>query len=75
MIRMIFKLKPDEWIEICYNRVIDNRKGWWWVTVFEKAYDVDLMAVVAIDETFDRNDVDSIDVMDKSEIRQIFRKD
>lgn len=45
------------------------------MTVFEKAYDVDLMAVVAIDETFDRNDVDSIDVMDKSEIRQMFRKD
>ena len=44
-------------------------------TVFEKpAPDVDLMAVIAIDETFDRKNVDSIDVTDKDAIRQMFRK-
>lgn len=45
------------------------------MTVFEKADDVDLMAVIAITETFHRKDVDSIDVTDKDEIRQMFRKD
>ena len=45
------------------------------LTVFEKsAPDVDLMAVIAIDETFDRKNVDSIDVTDKDAIRQMFRK-
>lgn len=45
------------------------------MTVFEKADDVDLMAVVAIDEDFKRRDVDSIDVTDKDAIRRMFRKD
>lgn len=45
------------------------------MTVFEKANDVDLMAVIAITEIFHRKDVDSIDVTDKSEICQMFRKD
>lgn len=43
--------------------------------VFEKSDDVDLMAVIAIAEDFKRRDVDSIDVMDKDAIRQMFRKD
>ena len=43
-------------------------------TVFEKANDVDLMAVVAIAETFNRNNVDYVDVTDKDEIRRMFRK-
>lgn len=44
-------------------------------TVFEKSNDIDLMAVVAITDTFDGNDVDSVDVTDQTEIRQMFRKD
>lgn len=44
-------------------------------TVFEKsAPDVDLMAVIAIVETINRNVVDSVDVTDKDAIRQMFRK-
>ena len=44
-------------------------------TVFEKsASDVDLLAVIAIAETMNRKNVDSIDVMDKDAIRQMFRK-
>lgn len=43
-------------------------------TVFEKSEDVDLIAVVAIVDTFNRNVVDSIDVTDKDAIRQMFRK-
>lgn len=43
--------------------------------VFEKADDVDLMAVIAITEVFHRKDVDSIDVTDKYEIQTMFRKD
>ena len=44
-------------------------------TAFEKsASDVDLMAVVVIIETMNRNVVDSVDVMDKDAIRQMFRK-
>ena len=43
--------------------------------VFEKpAPDVDLMAVIAIAETINRNVVDSVDVTDKDAIRQMFRK-
>lgn len=42
-------------------------------TVFEKSEDVDLIAVVAIVDTFNRNVVDSIDVTDKDAIRQMFR--
>lgn len=45
------------------------------MTVFEKADDVDLLAVIAITEDFKRHDVDSVDVTDKDEIRQMFRKD
>lgn len=45
------------------------------MTIFEKSNDVDLMAVIAIDETFDRNDVDSVTVTDKDVIRHMFRKD
>lgn len=45
------------------------------LTVFEKsASDVDLMAVIAIAETINRNVVDSVDVTDKDAIRQMFRK-
>ena len=40
-----------------------------------KSNDIDLMAVVAITDTFDGNDVDSVDVTDQTEIRQMFRKD
>lgn len=44
-------------------------------TVFEKPVnDVDLLAVVAIVETINRNVVDSVDVTDKDAIRQMFRK-
>lgn len=44
-------------------------------TVFEKsAPDVDLMAVVAIAETINRKNVDSIDVTNKDAIRHMFRK-
>lgn len=44
-------------------------------TVFEKPVnDVDLMAVIAIAETINRNVVDSVDVTDKDAIRQMFRK-
>ena len=45
------------------------------MTVFEKADDGDLMAVIAITEIFHRKDVDSIDVTDKDAFRQMFRKD
>lgn len=45
------------------------------MTVFEKADDVDLMAVIAIDEDVKRCDIDSVIVTDKSEIRQMFRKE
>ena len=46
------------------------------MTVFEKlAPDVDLMAVVVIDETFNGTDVDSVTGTDKSESCQMFRKD
>ena len=45
------------------------------MTVFEKANDVDLMAVVAITEDFKRRDVDSVTVTDKDEICRMFRKD
>lgn len=45
------------------------------MTVFEKADDVDLMAVIAITEIFHRKDVDSIDVTDKDVIQKMFRKD
>lgn len=45
------------------------------MTVFEKADDVDLLAVIAIAEDFKRRDVDGIDVTDKDAIRQMFRKD
>lgn len=51
------------------------RKEWWWMTVFEKADDVDLLAVIAITEDFKRRDVDGIYVTDKDAIRQMFRKD
>lgn len=45
------------------------------LTVFEKpAPDVDLVAVIAIDETFDRKNVDSIDVTNKDAICQMFGK-
>ena len=44
-------------------------------TVFEKpAPDVDLMTVIAIAETINRNVVDRVDVTDKDAIRQMFRK-
>lgn len=44
-------------------------------TVFEKPVnDVDLLAVIAIVETINRNVVDSVDVTDKDAIRQMFRK-
>lgn len=43
-------------------------------TVFEKpAPDVDLTAVIAVADTFNRKDVDSVDVTDKDAIRQMFR--
>jgi hypothetical protein len=42
-------------------------------TVFEKFDDIDLMSVIAIADTFNRKDVDSIDVTDKDAIRQMFR--
>lgn len=45
------------------------------MTVFEKADDVDLMAVIAITEIFHRKDVDSVTVTDKDAIRRMFRKD
>lgn len=46
------------------------------MTVFEKpAPDVDLMAVIAIDEDVKRCDVDSVTVTDKGVIRRMFRKD
>lgn len=46
------------------------------MTIFEKdAPDIDLLAVVAVDEDVKRCDVDSIDVTDTSEIRRMFRKD
>lgn len=45
------------------------------ITVFEKSSDVDLMAVVAIAETFNRNVVDSVTVTDKDVIQSMFRKD
>lgn len=46
------------------------------MTIFEKdAPDIDLLAVVAIDEDVKRHDVDSVTVTDKDEIRQMFRKD
>lgn len=46
------------------------------MTVFEKdAPDVDLLAVIAIDEDVKRCDVDSVTVTDKDAIRQMFRKD
>lgn len=45
------------------------------MTVFEKADDVDLMAVIAITEIFHRKDVDSVDVTDKDAIQMMFRKD
>lgn len=46
------------------------------MTVFEKsAPDVDLMAVIAIDEDVKRRDVDSVTVTDKGVIRRMFRKD
>ena len=40
-------------------------------TVFEKSSDVDLMAVVAIAETFNRNVVGSVTVTDKDAIQSI----
>lgn len=44
-------------------------------TVFEKsAPDVDLMAVISVVETMNRNIVDSVDVTDEDAIRQMFRK-
>lgn len=44
-------------------------------TVFGKsAPDVDLMAVIAIAETINRKNVDSIDVTNKDAIRHMFRK-
>lgn len=45
------------------------------MTVFEKAGDVDLMAVIAIDEDVKRRDVDSVTVTDKDAIRRMFRKE
>ena len=45
------------------------------MTVFEKANDVDLMAVIAIDEDVKRRDIDSVTVTDKDAIRQMFRKE
>lgn len=45
------------------------------MTVFEKVNDIDLTAVVAIDEDVKRRDIDSVDVTDKDAIRQMFRKD
>lgn len=46
------------------------------MTVFEKdAPDVDLLAVIAIDEDVKRHDVDSIDVTDKDAIQKMFRKE
>lgn len=45
------------------------------MTVFEKADDVDLLAVIAIDETFHQKDVDSVIVTDKDAIQTMFRKD
>lgn len=47
----------------------------WRMTVFEKANDVDLMAVIAIDEVVKRRDIDSVDVTDNDVIRRMFRKD
>ena len=44
------------------------------MTVFEKANDVDLMAVIAIDEDVKRHDVDSVTVTDKDTIQKMFRK-
>ena len=44
-------------------------------TVFEKsASDVDLMVVIDVADTFNRKNVDSVDVTDKAAIRQMFRK-
>lgn len=44
-------------------------------TVFEKsAPDVDLMAVIDVADTFNRKNVDSMDVTDKDVICQMFRK-
>ena len=45
------------------------------MTVFEKANDVDLMAVIAIDEDVKRRDIDSVTVTDKDAIQSMFRKD
>lgn len=46
------------------------------MTVFEKdAPDIDLLAVVAVDEDVKRCDIDSVTVTDKNEIRRMFRKD
>lgn len=45
------------------------------MTIFEKdAPDIDLLAVVAIDEDVKRHDVDSVTVMDKDTIQKMFRK-
>lgn len=44
-------------------------------TVFEKSVpDVDLMAVIDVVDTFNRKDVDSVDVTNKDAIRHMFRK-
>ena len=45
------------------------------MTVFEKADDIDLLAVVAIAGDVKRHDVDSVTVTDKDAIRQMFRKE
>ena len=51
------------------------RKDWGRMTIFEKdAPDIDLLAVVAIDEDVKRHDVDSVTVTDKDAIRQMFGK-
>ena len=45
------------------------------MTIFEKdAPDIDLLAVVVIDEDVKRHDVDSVTVTDKDTIQKMFRK-
>lgn len=46
------------------------------MTIFEKdAPDIDLLAVVAVDEDVKRCDIDSVTVTDKDAIQKMFRKD
>ena len=75
---MIFKLKADEQIKICYNigNVIRKELMAMQETVFEKSNKaVDLAVAIAIAGQFNRKVVDYIDVTDKNEIQKMFRKD